>query len=158
MATVGIMTLCFLSGGCAAMAIKTEGTSGPIAWRVADLRVVGPDVPDRTDSVSFTLEIRNVSDRTVTFTQMERTVYRPGTGPGSTNHTGRWELRPGGEWKIPLSSRTVCRSYAGCSGSGATQVLWRIVLTGEDDQNRPIEARLDIVLPPQATGPTPPKK
>jgi len=140
------------------MAVQTEGTSGPIAWRVADLRVAQRDVQDQTESVSFTLVLRNVGERTMTFTQMERTVYRPGTGPGSAIYSGRWELRPGGEWKIPLSSRTVCRSYAGCSGSGATQVLWRIILTGDDDQGHPIETRLDITLPAQATGPTPPKR
>src|SRR5438552_19064543 len=110
------------------MAVQTEGTSGPIAWRVADLRVAQRDVQDQTESVSFTPVLRNVGERTMTFTQMERTVYQPGTGPGSANYSGR--LRPGGEWKITLSSRTVCGSYAGCSGRGAPQGLCRSILPG----------------------------
>jgi len=142
--------------GCAGLQARMEGSDGPVAWRVLDLAMVTRDVDGKAvDSSTFTLAIRNVSDRAVTFTQMDRTVHRPGTNSNPTSHSGRWELRPGVEWKVPLSSRLICRSLSGCSGSAATQPMWRIVLTGEDDQQRPIHVRMDIVLPPQIVGQTP---
>jgi len=147
--------LLLLVGGCHGV-VRTEGASGPIAWRVTDLAVVTRDVQGQAvDSTAFTLEIRNVSDRTVTFTKIDRTVYRPGTSPGSTSSTGRWELRTDGVWKIPLSSSVTCKYRGGCSGRGGTQTLWQVLVTGYDDQNRPVEVRLDITLPPLAVGRTP---
>lgn len=162
MTKLGIVVILWLGvslSGCAGLETRTEGRTGPIAWRVTDVVVATKDIQGQAvDAVSFTLEIRNVSERAVTFTQMERTVYRPGSIPGSSSHTGRWELRPSGEWKLPLYSTTSCRSPGGCLERGTTQRLWRIVLTGEDDQRRPVQAQLDITLPPQPVGRTPRKR
>lgn len=153
---IRLVAIALFLAGCATLETRIEGTSGPVAWRVADLAVVTEDVQGQpVDSTAFTLRIRNVSDRTVTFTKMDRTVYRPGVDPSSTSHTGRWALRPGVEWKVPFSSSLICRDPSGCAGSGATQPLWQILLTGDDDQHRPVHVRIDVVLPPQAEGSTP---
>ena len=73
--------VCF--AGCASF-IKTEGTSGPIAWYVTDLRTVTRIIAAQpVDTYDFTLVIKNVSDRTLVFTRMDRTVYQAGSGePG----------------------------------------------------------------------------
>jgi len=139
-----------LFGGCAGMA-RTEGTSGPIAWRVTDLATVTRNIQgQRVETYDFNLEIRNVNDRTITLTRMHRTVYNGGGGqPGYANTTGRWELRPGGEWKFPLYSYTYCTASQGCLNRGGAQPLWQIVFTGVDNQDRQVQVRLDITMPPQ---------
>jgi hypothetical protein len=148
----------FSTGACAAMGVRTEGTSGPIAWRVTDVAVVTREIQGRSvDGQAFTLVLTNTGDRTVTFTKMEERQYRPGTGSGLSSYPGRWILRPGKEWKLNRFASLVCLSYAGCTDAGSTQFLYRIVFTGTDDQDQPIETRLDITLPPAAMSRTPPR-
>ena len=142
--------------GCASLGTRTEGTSGSIAWRVEDIRIVTRTVEGKpADAQAFTVVVRNISERTVTFTSLDETRYRPGTNPGMTRSTGSWVLRPGAEWRLDRTSRLVCRYGGGCTASGATQALIRITLNGTDDQARPVEAQLDITLPPADLGPTP---
>lgn len=145
-----LLYILFALGGCAGV-VRTEGTSGPIAWRVTDLATVTRNVQGQpVDTYDFTLVIRNTSDRAITLSKMNRTVYQAGGGqPGYSSGTGRWVLRPGGEWKFPLYSYTYCSASQGCLDRGGAQPLWQIVFTGTDDQNRSIEARLEIALPPQ---------
>jgi len=95
-----------------------------------------------------------MSEQTVTFTSFDQTKYRPGTNFGMTRSTGSWVLRPGTEWRVDRTSGLVCRYGGGCSSSGATQGLIRIILKGTDDQARPVEAQLDITRAPADLGPT----
>jgi len=144
------------TGACAGMGVRTEGTRGPIAWRVIDVAVVTREVEGRpVDAQAFTLVLTNTGDRTVTFTKMEERQYRPGTNSGFSSYSGRWILRPGREWKIKRSASLVCNSKSGCTEAGSTQFLFRIVFTGTDDQDQPVEAVLDITLPPSAMGRAP---
>jgi len=102
------------------------------------------------DTYDFTLVIRNVGDRRLTLTKMNRTIYQAGGGqPGHNSVTGRWELGPGGEWRFPLYSYTHCTVSQGCTERASHQPMWQIVFTGTDDQNRPVESRLDLTLPPR---------
>jgi hypothetical protein len=138
------------------LSTRTEGTSGPIAWRVENIRVVTAEAEGKPyDAQAFTVVLKNVSERTVTFTNFDETKYRPGTKPGVTRSTGSWVLRPGSEWKINRTAGLVCRSGGGCMGGGATHQMVRIIVTGSDDQGRPVEAQLDITLPPADIGRTP---
>ena len=51
--------------GCASVA-RTEGTSGPIAWRVSDLGIVTRNIQGQSvDTYDFTLVIKNVSGRSL---------------------------------------------------------------------------------------------
>jgi len=130
---------------------RTEGTSGPIAWRVSDLGIVTRNIQGQSvDTYDFTLVIKNVSGRSLTLTKMHRTVYEAGGGqPGHSSMDGRWELAPGVERKFPLYSYTHCTASQGCVDRRNAQPLWQIVFTGTDDQGRPIENRLEIILPPR---------
>ncbi len=137
-----------LLGGCAALGARTEGTSGPLAWRVADLRVETREIQGKAvNGRAFTLVIRNISDRTLTITTMGEKRYQPGTGSSSSAYAVRRELRPGAERKISRYATLVCNSPATCTDSGGAQPMFQIDFAGVDDQNRPIEARLDITLP-----------
>ena len=70
-----------LIGACAGVGVRTEGTSGPLAWRVTDLATVTRNIQGQpVDTYDFNLEIRNVSDRAITLTKMHRTVYQAGGG------------------------------------------------------------------------------
>ena len=142
-----------VTGACAGLGVRTEGTSGPIAWRVIDVAVVTRDIRGQAvDGQAFTVVVTNTSDRTLTFTRMDEKRYRPGTNSGAASYTGKWVLRPGREWKINRFTSLVCNDPSGCAESSSTQSLLQIVLTGNDDQDRPVQARLDITLPPAATG------
>jgi hypothetical protein len=145
-----------LLGGCAGLGIRTEGTSGPLAWRVADLHAETQSIQGKAvEGRAFTLVIRNISDRTLTLTKLSERRYQPGTGLSSTTFPVRWQLRPGAEQKIPRFSTLVCNSLTPCSDRGGAQPMFQIDLAGIDDQNRLIEARLNVVLPPDARGRAP---
>jgi len=145
-----------LIGGCAGLGVRTEGTSGLLAWRVTDLRVETRESQGKTlDGRAFTVVITNISDRTLTLTKMDETRSQPGTGTSFATYPIRWELAPGAERKIPRFSTLVCRSPAGCTDSGGAQPMFQIDFEGVDDQKRPIAARLDITLPPEASGRAP---
>jgi hypothetical protein len=137
--------------GCSTVGVRTEGTSGPLAWRAGDLAVEPRIVQgQQADTYSFTLHVKNLGDRPLTFTQMHRTVYQAGGGqPGQSTTSGRWELKPGGEWRFPLYSYQFCNVSSGCLDRGISAPLWRIVLTGTDDQNRTVSVPIDIALPSQ---------
>jgi hypothetical protein len=101
---VRVVGLLLLLGGCASLGVRTEGTSGPIAWRIADLRGETRDIRGRAvDGRAFTLVIRNIGDRTLILTKMTEKRYQPGTGSNSTSYAVRWELLPGAERKIRAS-------------------------------------------------------
>ena len=81
---------------------------------------------------------------------MDRTVYQAGSGePGRGMQEGRWELQPGGERQFPLYTYTRCPFARGCLDRSGAQPIWRIAFSGVDDQNRPLESRFEIVLPPR---------
>ena len=144
-----ISTLVLLAG-CVS-AVRTEGTSPPIAWRVTDMATVTRNIQGQAvDTYDFTLVIRNVGDRRLLLTKMNRTIYQAGGGqPGHSSATGRWDLGPGGEWKFPLYSYTFCVASQGCIERGSQAPMWQIVLTGTDDGNAPVESRFEIILPPR---------
>src|SRR2546425_7960947 len=133
------------AGGCAALGVRTEGTNGPFAWRITDLTVETREINGQpVDGRAFTLVVKNVSAETLTLTKMDEKRYQPGAAPGSSSYTGTWVLRPGAEWKIPRFYSLRCRYLSGCSDSTLAQPMFRIRFTGVDDQNRPLDATLDI--------------
>jgi hypothetical protein len=145
-------TLLLLTG-CASLAVHTEGTSGPIAWRVDDIAVVTRQVNGKpVDGQAFVLVLKNTSDRTLTLTRMEESRYRPQTGGSTASYNGSWMLRPGGESRFNRFTSLVCNSGQGCTDSGANLALFRIIFTGTDDGGQPVEARMDITLPAAAVG------
>src|SRR5690349_6918273 len=81
--------------GCAGV-VRTEGTSGPIAWRATEFATVTRTIRgQQVDTYEFTLLVKNVSDRALVFTKIDRTVFQAGAGqPGRRSVEGQWELRP----------------------------------------------------------------
>ena len=144
--TLLVIAAVFL-GGCAGMT-RTEGSSGPLAWRVTNPAIVTRNIQGQpTDTYDFTLVVKNVTDRPITLTRMHRTIYMAGGGaPGYSSVDGRWEIRPGGEWRFPLYSYEHCTNSSGCTWRGVNQPIWQIVFTGVDAASQ-FEARVDITLP-----------
>ena len=143
-----ILSLVVSLTGCAGF-VRTEGTSGPIAWRATDMGSVTRNIGGRAvDTYEFTLVVKNISERTIAFTRIERLVYQAGGGqPGRGSQEGRWELRPGVERRFPLYTWSNCTDSFGCLDRGGAQPIWRIGLLGTDDQQRPVESRFEIILP-----------
>jgi hypothetical protein len=149
---VAVVVACLT--GCAG-AVRTEGTSGPVAWHATNFalveKLVGPTQDQLAEAQTFDLIIKNISERTITFTECYRTVYTPGSEPGGRRVSVQWRLEPGAEQKVPLFMYRYCRDARGCIDLGANQALWRMILTGQDEENRAINIRFDIAPPPQAT-------
>ena len=151
-----LVALLLLLGGCASLGVRTEGTSGPIAWHVENIAVVTREIQGKPyDGQTFTVVLKNMSDRTLTFTKYDETRYAPGMNPLIRNYSGEWVLRPGQDWRLDRFSFIACSYGGGCLDSGASHTLSRFIFTGRDDQGRSVEAKLDITLPPAATGPMP---
>ncbi len=149
---LALILFCLLGLSSCAAVVKTEGTSGPIAWRATDFKAGTRQIQGQSvDTSEFTLVVRNVSDKAITLTRMDRIVYQPGMTAGQSSFPGRWELAPGAERKFPLYSFRQCLSSEGCHPTTGTQMLWQITFTGTDAQNRPVEARMDIAPPPLGT-------
>ena len=94
---VGI-TACMtiILGGCASLGPKTEGVSGPIAWRVSDLSITTREVNGRpVDTRTFTLVLQNASSETITLTSVDETRFQPGASPGYSKRSGHWVIEPG---------------------------------------------------------------
>ena len=128
----------------------------PIAWHVENIAVVTRQIQGKPyDGQTFTVVLKNVSDRTLTFTRYDETRYAPGINPLIRNDSGEWVLRPGQNWRLDRFSFITCSYGGGCLDSGASHTLSRFIFTGRDDQGRPVKAQLDITLPPAATGPMP---
>jgi hypothetical protein len=57
-----LLMLLVLTTGCATLGSRTEGQSGPLAWRTTDLAIVAKNVGGQAaETYDFTLHIRNVS-------------------------------------------------------------------------------------------------
>lgn len=133
--------------GCATLGPRTSGVDGPIEWRAVDLKL------DRKDQsspwvYSFTLEVRDTQGRRVTFTEMTRQLYQPGTVAASGTYRGSWTIPAGDVLRIsPWSSLRCGPGEATCSGTLVPTPLWKITLTGTDAASREVRAIIDLRLP-----------
>jgi hypothetical protein len=139
---------------CASLRVRTEGVSGPIAWRATDLKiqaageatgVIGAGV--QQEVYSFTLVLRETHGTALTFTKM---AYRIDSGPGIrpffAEQGVQWSLRPRGELRWPLHSTWSCTG-GDCVRPGLFAPVWHIVLTGTDTQGQPVRVVIDLTLP-----------
>jgi hypothetical protein len=140
--------------GCATLGPRTSGADGLIEWKAVDLKL------DRKDQgsawvYSFILELRDTQGRRVTFTEMERQIYQPGTGSYMGRFRGSWVIPPAGNVRIPLSSSLRCGTVEGnCTGTLMPIPLWRITMTGTDEGGQPVRAVVDLRLPADPPGTT----
>src|SRR6185503_11067759 len=156
---VGIATclaLAMVLSGCASLGPKTEGVSGPIAWRVADLRVETREINGQSfDGRAFTLVLQNLGPQTITVTTMHEYRFQHRTNGRASTSTGRWVLKPGEDWTSPKFYYTVCNFQSGCTDGPASQPMFRIRLTGVNEDDRPVKETIHIVLPAEGMGRSP---
>ena len=139
---------------CASLGMRTEGVSGPIAWRATDLKIqaVGEAAgvvgrPVQQEVYSFTLILQETQGTALTFTKIE---YRIDSGPGIhpffAERVGQWRLRPHRELRWPLSSTWSCPS-TDCVRPEFFAPVWHIILTGTDNRGQEVRVVIDLKLP-----------
>lgn len=138
--------------GCASYwKAHTEGTSGPIAWSITDAKAAADPVAERS-AYAFVLLLHETQGTPLTFTTLTYTVYH-GTGgiePGVAERTlqGTWKLRAHGSYRFPFTYTASCPEGSGCVKPGVLAPTYHIVLTGTDNQDKPVRVVIDTKLPP----------
>ncbi len=137
--------------GCAAYwQAHTEGTSGPIAWYIADARSAADPVGERY-AYAFVLVLQDTQGTPLTFTTMTYTVYSgTATQSGSDERTiqGTWKLRAHGTLRFPFTFTVTCPEGSGCIKREPLAPRYHIVLTGYESQDKPVRVIIDTKLPP----------
>ena len=137
--------------GCATYwQAHTEGTSGPIAWYIADARSVADPVGERY-AYAFVLVLQETQGTALTFTTMTYTVYSgTATHSGSDERTiqGPWKLRAHGTFRFPFTFTVTCPEGSGCIKLEPLAPTYHVVLTGTDSQAKPVRVLIGTKLPP----------
>jgi len=141
-----------LIAGCASLGVRTEGTSGPIAWHVTDLRSesvpLRGTVGDARGTYSFTLVLKETQGIPITFTYRKDTIYAsPITILHSADHAINLRLRPHEERRFPLTFSWGCAAVD-CMQEENVAPRWTINLTGTDDKGNTVKAVINMNLPP----------
>ena len=142
-----VVFLGMLMAGCVPLGTTTEGTSGPIAWHVTDLK--SASVPGEVrGTYSFTLVLKESQGTPITFTYRQDTIYASGlTTLQSVDQAINLTLRPYEERRLPLTFSWGCVQEP-CRNPGSVAPLWVINLTGSNDNGKPVQAVIKIRLPP----------
>lgn len=128
---------------CASLGVRTEGTSGPIAWHVTELKL-----EDDRGAYSFTLVLKETQGIPLTFTYRKDTIHAVDiTFLQSFDQALGLRLKPHEERRLPLSVSWGCLA-GNCFKPRNVSPRWTINLTGIDDQGNPIKAIINIALPP----------
>jgi len=137
--------------GCAAYwQAHTEGTSGPIAWYIADARSAADPVGERY-ACTFVLVLRETQGTALIFTTMTYTVYSgTATHSGADERTiqGPWKLRAHGTFRFPFTFTVTCPEGSGCIKLEPLAPTYHVVLTGTDSQAKPVRVLIGTKLPP----------
>jgi hypothetical protein len=137
--------------GCAAYWKEhTEGTSGPVAWYIADAKSDSNSREERY-VYFFVLVLQETQGTAITFTTMRYTIYSgTATSSGSNERTnqGTWKLRAHGRYRFPFTYTVTCPEGSGCIKLGPLAPTYHIVLTGTDSQDKPVRVIIDTKLPP----------
>jgi hypothetical protein len=101
--------------GCASLGVHTEGTSGPIAWRVTDLRSASTGqrgtFGDTTGTYALTLVLKETQGIPITFTYRKDTIYASDiTVLKPVDQEINLKLRAHEERYIPLTFSWKCAS------------------------------------------------
>jgi hypothetical protein len=133
--------------GCAAFGPRIQGQTEVVAWQATDLKLEQRD--GRGQSLwyySFELLVQETRGRALTFSEIETTVYQPGTGSSLQRYPGSWTLGARDQFRIPLQSTLYCHPGSTCFGPNVPIPLWRIVMQGRDEQGAPVRAVIDLSL------------
>jgi len=141
-----------LIAGCVPLGTTTEGTSGPIAWHVTDLKTesvpgLRGTIGEAHGTYSFTLVLKETQGIPITFTYRKDTIYASSlTILNSADQAVNLRFRPHQERRFPLTFSW------GCPAGDCLQVenvapRWTINLTGTDDKGNAVQAVINIHLP-----------
>ena len=140
-----------IMAGCAAYwQAHTEGTSGPIAWYIADAKSAADRVGERY-AYAFVLVLQETQGTALTFTTMTYTFYSgTATSSGTDARTvqGTWKLRAHRTYQFPFTYTATCLEGSGCIKLEPLAPTAHIVLTGTDSQDKPVQVIIDTKLPP----------
>jgi len=139
--------------GCASLGVHTEGTSGPIAWHVTDLRSASTPgqrgtFGDSRGTYALTLVLKETQGIPITFTYRKDTLYASDiTVLKPVDQEINLQLRAHEERYIPLTFSWNCASVD-CLRLENVAPRWTIHLTGTDDKGKPVQAVINMHLPP----------
>ncbi len=157
-----LVPLGMLIAGCVPLGTRTEGTSGPIAWHVTDLKT--ESVGDRTSpgdfrgAYSFTLVLKETQGIPITFTYRKDTIYATDlTILRSADQAINLRLRPHEERRFPLTFSWGCAA-ADCLQPRSVAPLWTINLTGSDEKGQAVQVVIQMRLPDNPDTYKPPLK
>lgn len=144
-----VLLLCLLLltlPGCATDT-RTSGISGPVSWQATDLQSQGGG-NGAQQSYTFLLRLRETQGTEMTLTKLQAILYNASDNPPAWwEQTGPWHLPANGEVNIPLASTRTC-PYAGCRHPGPSLApVWRLTLSGTDQQGRAVSLPIYIRLP-----------
>jgi hypothetical protein len=140
--------------GCAGYwRAHTEGTSGPIAWSIAEAKSAADRVGERY-AYSFVLVLQETQGTPLTFTTLTYTVYSgTATSSGAYEQTiqGTWKLRGHGRYRFPFTYTATCPEGSGCVKLEPLAPTYHIVLAGTDSQDKSVQVVIDTKLPPDSS-------
>lgn len=139
--------------GCAAFGARPQLAGGHpgVAWQATDFRVMARTVDKaERELYTFTLVLEETQGSSITFTQLEHTIYHPGIDliPASERTAIVWKLRPHSELRQLFYSSPYCPE-ARCTIRGRLTPWWNILLTGTDDQGQPVRVTIALAWPTQ---------
>ena len=143
------MVVVLLLGGCASLGPKVQGETDVLSWKATDMKLeLRPTGSGNRYFYTFNLVVRETHGSTLKFNEIVTTIYQPGIGPWTGTYHGDWALGPREAFRVPLQSTISCLSTTpNCLGTNVPVPLWRIKMTGTDDQARPVKAVIDLSLP-----------
>jgi len=141
--------LVVLLPSCAALGPRIQGQTEAVSWKATDLKLeLRPAGGGMRWFYTFNLMVREARGTGLTFDEIVTTIYQPGVGPWTGTYQGTWPLGAHDAFRIPLQSTISCLSTTpNCSGPNVPIPLWRVTLTGKDENARPVKAVIDLSLP-----------
>ena len=148
-----VLTLLLAAGAAPVQAADLEGKSGPISWRISDVRQ-GPTTMDGVAHArhEFTLVVRNVTSRPLTLRSYAAAMSYAGIAASETTVSMDARLPPGVEYKFQFyallpcpDTSTPCRFRLGPA--------WLIALSGRDGSSAEFTAPIDVTLPVESGRP-----
>jgi hypothetical protein len=149
---IGLLLLGMLVAGCVPLGTRTEGTSGPLAWYVTDLK--SESAPGRRDtpgdtrgSYSLTLILKETQGIPLRFTHRKDTIYAASlTVLKAADEAINLRFRPHEERRFPLTFSWECAA-GDCLPVNNVAPRWTINLTGTDAQGNAVQAVIQMNLP-----------
>jgi hypothetical protein len=147
-----VLLLGMLMAGCVPLGTRTEGTSGPLAWYVTDLK--SESAPglrgtpgDTRGTYSLTLVLKETQGIPLRFTHRKDTIYAASvTVLKSADEAINLRFRPHEERRFPLTFSWACAA-GDCLQVDYVTPRWTINLTGTDAKGNAVQAVIQMNLP-----------